>query len=98
MWHTVFSPCPDLCSHIRKKRQRSDEVQHNVHDYVQQKAQNYAKMLHNLMSMIQDYLLLTDDKKHCGALNSSKLVGSTAETRLDNKICIWLQEVTTKAF
>ena len=50
------------------------------------------------MSMVQDYLLLTDDKKHCGALNSSKLVGSTAETRLDNKICIWLQEVTTKAF
>ena len=65
---------------------------------MQQSSQNYAYMLHNLMSMIQDYLLLTDDKKHCGALNSSKLVGSTAETRLDNKICIWLQEVTTKAF
>ena len=50
-------------------------------------------MLHNLMSMIQDYLLLTDDNKERGALKSLDLVGSTAQLREDNRICIWLEDV-----
>ena len=94
MWHTVFSPCTDLCTHIRKKRHRSDdEVQQQVHDEVQERSQNYAFMLHNLMAMIQEYLLLSDDNKQRGALNSLHLVGSTAQLREDNRICIWLEDV-----
>ena len=66
---------------------RSDEVEQQVH------AQNYAFMLHNLMVMIQEYLLLSDDDKQRGALNSLDLVGSTAQLREDNRICIWLEDV-----
>ena len=77
-----------------KKRHRSDhEVQQQVHDDVQQRSQNYAFMLHNLMVMIQEYLLLSDDNKQRGALNSLDLVGSTAQLREDNRICIWLEDV-----
>ena len=50
-------------------------------------------MLHNLMVMIQEYLLLSDDDKQRGALNSLDLVGSTAQLREDNRICIWLEDV-----
>ena len=50
-------------------------------------------MLHNLMVMIQEYLLLSDDNKQRGALNSLHLVGSTAQLQEDNKICIWLEDV-----
>ena len=69
---------------------RSDEVEQKVH------AQNYASMLHNLMVTIQDYLLLSDDDKQRGALKSLKLVGSTAQLREDNRICIWLEDVRSE--
>ena len=57
-----------------------------------QNVQNYACMLHNLMVIIQDYLLLSDDNKQSEALNSLRLVGSTAQRQEDNRICIWLEE------
>ena len=60
---------------------------------VQQRSQNYAFMLYNLMTMIQEYLLLSDDDKQRGALKSLDLVGSTAQLREDNRICIWLEDV-----
>ena len=50
-------------------------------------------MLHNLMVMIQDYLLLSDDDTQRGALKSLRLVGSTPQLREDNRICIWLEDV-----
>ena len=50
-------------------------------------------MLHNLMVMIQDYLLLSDDNKRSAALKSLQLVGNTARQRGDNRICIWLEDV-----
>ena len=50
-------------------------------------------MLHNLMVSIQEYLLLSDDNKQRGALKSLELVGSTAQLREDNRICIWLEDV-----
>ena len=79
---------------ITKKRHRSDnEVQQQVHDDVEQRSQNYAFMLHNLMAMIQEYLLLSDDNEQSGALNSLHLVGSTAQLHEDNRICIWLEDV-----
>ena len=69
---------------------RSDEVEQQAH------AQNYASMLHHLMVAIQDYLLLNDDDKQRGALNSLDLVGSTAQLRAENRICIWLEDVWTE--
>ena len=60
---------------------------------VQQRSLHYAFMLHNLMVMIQDYLMLSDDDKQRGALKSLKLVKSTAQQREDNRICIWLGDV-----
>ena len=45
------------------------------------------------MVMIQEYLLLSDDDKQRGALTSLELVGSTAQLREDNRICIWLEDV-----
>ena len=50
-------------------------------------------MLHNLMAVIQDYLLLSDDDKQRGALNSLALVESSAQLHEDNRICIWLEDV-----
>ena len=82
---------------LTKKRQHSDdEVEQQVHDDVQQRSQNYALMLHNLMAMIQEYLLLSDDNKQSGALNSLNLVGSTSQLREDNRICIWLEDVRSE--
>ena len=69
---------------------RSDEVEQQVH------AQHYAFMLHNLMVMVQAYLLLSDDDKPRGALQSLELVGSTAQLREDNRICIWLEDVSSE--
>ena len=43
--------------------------------------------------MIQESLLLSDDDKQRGALNSLDLVGSTAQLREENRICIWLEDV-----
>ena len=50
-------------------------------------------MLYNLMALIHEYLLLTDDNKQRAALNSLRLVGSTARLHEDNRICIWLEDV-----
>ena len=66
-----------------KKRARDDQEVH---------AQNYATMLRNLMVTIQEYLLLSDDTEQRGALTSLQLVGSTAQLREDNRICIWLED------
>ena len=49
-------------------------------------------MLHNLMVMIQEYLLLSDDNQQSEARNSLRLVGSTSQRQEDNRICIWLEE------
>ena len=38
-------------------------------------------------------LPLSDDDKQRGALKSLELVGSTAQLREDNRICIWLEDV-----
>ena len=45
------------------------------------------------MVMIQEYLLLSDDDTQRGAVKSLELVGSTAQLREDNRICIWLEGV-----
>ena len=45
------------------------------------------------MVAIQEYLFLTDDHDQHGALKSLELVGSTAQLREDNRICMWLQDV-----
>ena len=50
-------------------------------------------MLHNLMVLIQEYLLLSDDDKQRGAFKSLELVGSTAQLRENSRICIWLEDV-----
>ena len=81
-----------------KKRHRDHEnnqkVRPSSYEAEQQhRAQNYAFMLHNVMVLIQEYLLLSDDDKQRGALKSLDLVGSTAQLREDNKICIWLEDV-----
>ena len=62
---------------------RSDEVEQQVH------AEDYAFMLHNLMVMIQEYLLLSDDDTEHGSLKCLELVGSAAQLREDNRICSW---------
>ena len=45
------------------------------------------------MVMMQDNLLLNDDDAEHGALKVLELVGSTAQLREDNRICIWLEDV-----
>ena len=84
---TPYSALARIYAHTYEKRHRSDEVEQKVH------AQDYACMLHNLMVLIQEYLLLSDDDKQRGALTSLKLVGSTARLRENNRICIWLEDV-----
>ena len=71
-------------AHTKKREPHDDQAVH---------AENYACMLHNLMVTIQEYLLLSDDDKQRGALKSLELVGSTAQLREDNRICIWLEDV-----
>ena len=83
-------------AHTKKRHRSDDEVQQQVPDEVQQRSQNYAFMLHNLMVMIQEYLLLSDDNSLGGALGSLALVRSTAQRREDNRICIWLEDVRSK--
>ena len=93
MAHRI-QPLPgSMLAHTKKKKRSHDEFQQQVNDDVQERSQNYAFMLHNLMVVIQDYLLLSDDAKHSGALKSLDLVGSTAQLRQDNRICIWLEDV-----
>ena len=83
-------------AHTKKRHRSDDELQQQVHNDVQERSQNYAFMLHNLMATIQDYLLLSDDDKQRGALKSLELVGSTAQLREDNRICIWLKDVRSE--
>ena len=92
-----IEPCHGSMRAVTKKRQRSgNEVQEQVHDHAQQESQNYKSMLRDLMAMIQQYLLLSDNNKQCGALNSLKLVGSTAQQHEDYRICIWLEDVQSE--
>ena len=74
-----------MSAHTKTRHRDDDQGDH---------AQNYAFMLHNLMVSIQEYLLLSDDDKERGALKSLKLVNSTAQLRDDNRICIWLADVS----
>ena len=53
-------------------------------------------MLHNLMDTMQNYLLLNDNDKERGALQSLELVDRFAQVREDNRICIWLEDVQTQ--
>ena len=77
-----------------KKRQRSDDNdQQQDPDEVHQKSQNYALMLQNLMHMLQQHLLLSDDNIQSRAQKSLDLVGGTATESEDNMICIWLEDV-----
>ena len=50
-------------------------------------------MLQNLMRMIQQHLLLSDDNIQSRAQESLDLVRGTATVREDNRICIWLEDV-----
>ena len=93
MAHRIETLPGSISAHTKKRPRSDHEVQQQVHDDVQQRSQNYAFMLHNLMVMIQEYLLLSDDNKQRGALNSLHLVGSTAQLNEDNRICIWLEDV-----
>ena len=94
--------------HAQTKRKAcyDDEPWHQVNDEVWQKSRwqpvdlevwqtccNYVSMLRNLMKTIQEYLVLSDDDQHSGAMKSQRLVGSTAELREHNRICIWLEDV-----
>ena len=79
---TPYSAPARIYARTYENMDRSDEGEQQAH------AQNYAFMLHNLMAMIQEYLLLSDDDTEHGALNFLELVGSTAQLREDNRICI----------
>ena len=92
MAHRIQPLHGSMHAHTKKRRRSGHEVQQQDPNDVHQKSQNYAFMLHNLMVMIQEYLLLSDDNKQRGALNSLHLVGSTAQLHEDNRICIWLED------
>ena len=94
--------------HAQTKRKAcyDDEPWHQVNDEVWQKSRwqpvddevwqkccNYVSMLRNLMKTIQEYLVLSDDYLHSGALNSLTLVDGKAQTSDDNRICIWLENI-----
>ena len=72
-------------AHTETRHRNDDQGDH---------AEDYAFMLHNLMVPIQEYLLLSDDDKERGALKSLKLVKSIAQNGDDNRICIWLEDVS----
>ena len=77
---------------LQKQRHRDDQ---EVHAETDQKvnAQSYKFMLHNLMALIQEYLLLSDDDTQRGSLTSLAPVGSTPQLRENNRICIWLDDL-----
>ena len=93
MAHRIQPLHGSMRRHTKKRNHSDHEVQQQEHDDVQQRSENYKFMLHDLMVMIQEYLLLSDDNKQSGALNSLRLVGSTAQRQEDNRICIWLEDV-----
>ena len=89
-----IQPLPgSMLAHTKKRHRSDDEVQQQVDDDVQQRSRNYAFILHNLMVMIQENLLLSDDNTQRGALESVDFLRSTAQLRQDNRICIWLEDV-----
>ena len=57
-------------AHTKQRQRSDDEVQQQLHDDVQQSSQHYVFMLHTLMGMIGENLLVSDDNKQHGALNS----------------------------
>ena len=69
MAHRIQPLHGSMHAHTKKRHRSDDEVQQQDHDEVQLRSQNYAFMLHNLMVMIQEYLLLRDDDKQSGALH-----------------------------
>ena len=96
MAHRI-EPLPGSMQAHTKKRHRNDEDNQKLRSgsavvEQQSQAKNYANMLHNLMVEIQEYLLLSDDDKQRGAEKSLELVRSTAQSRQDNRICIWLKD------
>ena len=50
-------------------------------------------MLNDLMSAIQDYLMLSKVNTEHGARRSLELVGRNAHSREGNVICVWLEEI-----
>ena len=93
MAHRI-QPLPGSMHAHTKKRHRSDDgVQQQVHDEVKESCQNYAYMLQNIMNMIQNYSLLSDDDEQRRALNSLDHVGGTGQLRENYRICIWLEDV-----
>ena len=80
-------------SQTNKRPHKEAEAIDPSHPDVIANCEKYKAMLCNLMDKIQEYLLLSDDNKQSGALNSLNLVGSTSQLREDNRICIWLQDV-----
>ena len=68
-----------------------------VDDRQSQECENYITMLRKINWLIQELLLLTDKEEELreGA-QSLSLVGATDtyERKEDNRICIWVEEVT----
>ena len=65
-----------------------------THEHQQwQHARNYKEMLINLMSEIQEYLLLSDDVQKTLAKKSLKLGDSSLNQCGDHLICVWLQQL-----
>ena len=95
MAHRI-TPLPGfMFAHTTKRQRHDDEDWQPVPDKaeIRQKCENYTSMLRNLMSVIQEYLLLSDDEdKPGGAKASSALVDGVYERQKDNRICIWVQE------
>ena len=83
-------------AHTKQRQLSDDEVQQQLHDDVQQSSQHYVFMLHTLMVMIGENLLVSDDNKQHGALNSWDLVDSTAQLRQENTMYIWLEDVRSE--
>ena len=78
MAHRIEPLTGSMRAHTKKRQRSHDDYQKQDYDDVLEKSQNYAFMLHNLMRMIQDYLLLSDTDK---------------QEPEENRICIWLEDV-----
>ena len=84
MAHRI-TPLPGfMFAHTTKRQRHDDKDWQPVPDKaeIRQKCENYTSMLRNLMSVIQEYLLLSDDEDKPGGYERQK----------DNRICIWVQE------
>ena len=78
MAHRIEPLTGSMRAHTKKRQRSHDDCQKQVYDDVRERSQDYAFMLHNLMRMIQDYLLLSDTDK---------------QEPEENRICIWLEDV-----